>query len=313
MPLDEPDFLESILENRFKGSKTRMADSIQRGYAKDPDAGLKFLSDMFEYQIKDNMETVFEKSMEIVPPPRKEVSKEERARMQQEQMYANAKTPQEAQAATKSYKAIRGEGKVKDEKAPEEIARRVEPALQEIKLDAGWSDGKAAAVKSTVVNVETNPILTNEPPMVKAIAAVESGGNPNAISQTNVKGLMQVTGDTARSLNERYGTNHDLTTPEGSLALSKLLLDELFRKKLYRGNRQLVYAAYNAGEPALDLAIRLADGSTDWREVRLHLYDALKALHASGQYKVNPRKKAEETRAYPDKVLQYEELFSQLA
>jgi soluble lytic murein transglycosylase-like protein len=83
-----------------------------------------------------------------------------------------------------------------------------------------------------------------EPALIKAVALVESGFNPGAVSPKGAKGLMQLMPATARSYgvrnihdpyeNLRAGANHLRT-----------LLDE------FNGDLTLALAAYNAGSGAV--------------------------------------------------------------
>lgn len=136
--------------------------------------------------------------------------------------------------------------------------------------------------------VESEPLLQNEPPIIKGIAAVESGGKRAATSDTGVNGLLQVTKATAA----QYGLNRDI--PEEGLLAGKLYLTDMLYK--YNGNIKLALAAFNAGPGTVSDAVRHT-GSTDWEDVKGYLQDHLSS------------KKFKEVKDYPDKVLSYSTQF----
>ena len=83
-----------------------------------------------------------------------------------------------------------------------------------------------------------------EPALIKAVALVESGFNPGAVSPKGAKGLMQLMPATARS----YGVR-DIHDPYENLRAGanhlRTLLDE------FNGDLTLALAAYNAGSGAV--------------------------------------------------------------
>jgi soluble lytic murein transglycosylase-like protein len=85
------------------------------------------------------------------------------------------------------------------------------------------------------------------PALVEAIARVESGFNSRAVSHKGARGLMQVMPATGR----RFGVRSDrLFDPEHNLNAGVAYLAWL--SKRYRGDLDLITAAYNAGEGAVD-------------------------------------------------------------
>lgn len=92
-----------------------------------------------------------------------------------------------------------------------------------------------------------------DPALVKAVIAAESGFNPQAVSPKGAIGLMQVIPETG----ERYGVTGDarrtlaqkLADPTINIATGVRYLSDLLR--MFSGNLELVLAAYNAGEGAV--------------------------------------------------------------
>jgi soluble lytic murein transglycosylase-like protein len=83
-----------------------------------------------------------------------------------------------------------------------------------------------------------------DPTLVKAVALVESGFNPKAVSSKGAQGLMQLMPATAK----RYGIS-DLRDPYQSLRAGAAHLRDLLDE--YEGNVTLALAAYNAGSGAV--------------------------------------------------------------
>ncbi|RLK45920.1 lytic transglycosylase domain-containing protein [Cupriavidus plantarum] len=92
-----------------------------------------------------------------------------------------------------------------------------------------------------------------DPALVKAVMAVESGFNPTAVSPKGAIGLMQVIPDTGA----RFGVNADKKrSVEQKLADPRLNISAGVRylrwlMELFPNNLELVLAAYNAGEGAV--------------------------------------------------------------
>jgi soluble lytic murein transglycosylase-like protein len=83
-----------------------------------------------------------------------------------------------------------------------------------------------------------------EKALVNAVISAESGYNPQAISRTGARGLMQLMPETAR----RYGV-HDSMNPRDNIYGGVKYLKDLMT--LFQGDLKLVAAAYNAGENAV--------------------------------------------------------------
>lgn len=84
-----------------------------------------------------------------------------------------------------------------------------------------------------------------QPALLRAVIAIESAFNPHAVSSAGAQGLMQLHPDTAR----RYGVG-DAFDPEQNVGGGARYLSDLMRR--YHNNLELVLAAYNAGEQAVD-------------------------------------------------------------
>ncbi len=84
-----------------------------------------------------------------------------------------------------------------------------------------------------------------QPALLRAIIAVESAFNPQAVSRAGAQGLMQLHPTTAR----RYGVGNAFD-PEQNVSGGARYLADLLRR--YNNNLELALAAYNAGEDAVD-------------------------------------------------------------
>jgi soluble lytic murein transglycosylase-like protein len=83
-----------------------------------------------------------------------------------------------------------------------------------------------------------------DPSLVKAVALVESGFNPKAVSNKGARGLMQLLPSTAK----QYGVS-DLHDPYQNLRAGAAHLRDLLDE--FDGNVTLALAAYNAGSGAV--------------------------------------------------------------
>jgi hypothetical protein len=99
---------------------------------------------------------------------------------------------------------------------------------------------------------EYGPYLTREAarhdvslPLLVAVIAVESGGDPHAVSPKGAGGLMQLMPDTAA----RFGVA-DAYAPAENIRGGARYLDWLLKN--FRGDAVLALAGYNAGEGAVD-------------------------------------------------------------
>ncbi|AQV95044.1 lytic transglycosylase [Cupriavidus necator] len=92
-----------------------------------------------------------------------------------------------------------------------------------------------------------------DPALVKAVMAVESGFNPAAVSPKGAIGLMQVIPDTGArfgvSADARRTVEQKLADPRTNITAGVRYLSWLMQ--LFPNNLELVLAAYNAGEGAV--------------------------------------------------------------
>ena len=109
------------------------------------------------------------------------------------------------------------------------------------------------------------------PELVRAVIVVESGFNPRAISRRGAIGLMQLLPTTAR----RYGA-FNAFDPEQNIRAGTLYLAELIAR-YGSDNLELVLAAYNAGENAVE---KYGRHVPPYRETRAYVPNVLKMYHA---------------------------------
>ncbi len=99
-----------------------------------------------------------------------------------------------------------------------------------------------------------------DPALIKAVALVESGFNPRAVSPKGARGIMQFMPATAK----RYGLrdSKDLHDPYASLRAGAQHLRDLLDE--FGGDQTLAIAAYNAGSEA----VRRYGGVPSYRETQ---------------------------------------------
>jgi len=136
---------------------------------------------------------------------------------------------------------------VEDEVLPAEEAARETPKLPEVAYDLSYRSGRRAASASPWdALVEREARRQNiDAALVAAVLKAESNGNPRSVSRKGARGLMQLMPATARRLSVLQPFD-----PEQNVRGGVRYLKELAERF---GNRpELVLAAYNAGEAAVD-------------------------------------------------------------
>ncbi len=114
------------------------------------------------------------------------------------------------------------------------------------KVSGGGTQGGPVLLAPLVDRVARDHDI--DPLLLHAIARVESRHQPGAVSHAGAHGLMQVIVPTAR----RFGVDEAkaLHDPDTNLQVSALFLKTLQRR--FGNNLELVLAAYNAGESAVE-------------------------------------------------------------
>jgi len=123
--------------------------------------------------------------------------------------------------------------------APRE--RRSDPAMDAARL----SSLLRHSARFDVAIDQAAGAATVSPALVRAVITVESGFNPQAVSSRGARGLMQLRPDTAR----HYGVA-DAFDPSQNIRGGVSYLRDLLAR--YDSNLELVLAAYNAGEDAVE-------------------------------------------------------------
>jgi soluble lytic murein transglycosylase-like protein len=121
------------------------------------------------------------------------------------------------------------------------IAEPASPAA-EAQSSAEWRT-RAAAYSELIDEAARRAQVS--PALLRAVVAVESAFDPHAVSPKGAQGLMQLRPATAK----RYGVNHPLD-PRDNLRGGASYLKDLLKR--YGNDLELVLAAYNAGEDAVD-------------------------------------------------------------
>jgi soluble lytic murein transglycosylase-like protein len=104
-----------------------------------------------------------------------------------------------------------------------------------------------------------------DPDLITAVIAVESSGNPTAVSPAGAKGLMQLIDSTASEMGVKRVFNPRENIFGGSRYLKQLL-------EMHNGNEKLALASYNAG-PA---AVKKYDGIPPYPETINYVENVLK-------------------------------------
>jgi soluble lytic murein transglycosylase-like protein len=188
---------------------------------------------------------------------------------------------------------------------------KVNQAVRGAAVRNNWSSSKALDVKRTVVNVESSPYLEGQPAYVKAIVAVESRGDPDAVSPTGAIGLGQLTPPAMTDVNRNRKDILNRHIPEHNVIATRSYIEGLLVK--YNYNKEFAYGAYNVGMGIVDDAIKLSGGKDTWDEIVPYLQPALEARYIAGKTAKTPFNAFREVRPYPRAVLDHEIIFSQLS
>lgn len=89
-----------------------------------------------------------------------------------------------------------------------------------------------------------------EPALVAAVIHTESGFDPEARSNQNAYGLMQILPETAQVISQGSGIQGDFRDPRVNIRMGVWYLSYLTER--YAGSERLALAAYNAGEGTVD-------------------------------------------------------------
>lgn len=128
-----------------------------------------------------------------------------------------------------------------------------------------------AIVQSNGVDILMATLGTRvSPALVLAVIAVESAGNPEALSGAGAQGLMQLMPDTARD----YGVQ-DAFDPRQNITAGVAFLDDLMAR--FGEDPLLVLAAYNAGPGAVENNA----GVPDYPETRAYVPKVMQAYRTS--------------------------------
>ena len=122
--------------------------------------------------------------------------------------------------------------------------------------------GTRAELESLAANVARRHGL--DPALVLAVASVESGFQPKAVSRKGAQGLMQLMPDTATSLGVVDAFDPETNLEGGSRYLAELIT-------LYGGNLTKALAAYNAGPGA----VKRHGGVPPYQETRAYVKKVL--------------------------------------
>lgn len=114
-----------------------------------------------------------------------------------------------------------------------------------------------------------------DPELVKAVIHVESGGNPNAVSNVGAEGLMQLMPDTAKGL----GVANSFDIAQNIMGGTKYIAQQLAR---YTGNVKKALWAYNAGPGKVDKGI-LPKKTKKYIQKVMRIYNILKEQNSKNQ------------------------------
>jgi soluble lytic murein transglycosylase-like protein len=111
-----------------------------------------------------------------------------------------------------------------------------------------------------------------DPSLVKAVMIAESNGNPNAVSNKGARGLMQIMPGTGQLLDLQNPFDPSENIQAGAKYLKQL-------HELFKGNLELVLAAYNAGPNRViqnNMAVPAIDETLNYVKRVKYFYNRLK-------------------------------------
>jgi soluble lytic murein transglycosylase-like protein len=111
-----------------------------------------------------------------------------------------------------------------------------------------------------------------DPSLVKAVMIAESNGNPNAVSNKGARGLMQIMPGTGQLLDLQNPFDPSENIQAGAKYLKQL-------HELFKGNLELVLAAYNAGPSRViqnNMAVPAIDETLNYVKRVKYFYSRLK-------------------------------------
>lgn len=148
--------------------------------------------------------------------------------------------------------------------------RSIDRAMSEAekKMD---EKAKAEAPKllaaSRIPTKKIEQVAADFEPLVKAVIAQESGGNPNARSEVGAQGLMQLMPATGRELFKKAGLEgeYNPNDPEQNVMLGSMYLKQLLEQ--FDGDIELALTAYHSG-PGRVRALLKRTGGNSFADIR---------------------------------------------
>lgn len=151
---------------------------------------------------------------------------------------------------------------------------------------------KQSRVNSIDAYIEKSSLEFNVPyDVIYAVIETESSFDPDAVSPTGARGLMQINEITLKDINQRLNTHYsfdDLFDPEINIKLGTFYLSYLIERF---ENYETVYAAYNAGPTQV----------SKWLHDPAHSSDGKTLIHDSIPFS--------ETKRYVEKVIAFRQKY----
>lgn len=206
----------------------------------------------------------------------------------------NKETPTPNQAGKQGGSSFVPEAGASEMTQPRNTPPTVLPQVPEIRVNLDAHPNMDA-----IRTVAARPEVQGFSALTKAVMATESGGRQDATSYTGAKGLMQLTGRTARDIG-----NLDTGNPIDNAIGGAIYLEKLLATPQFNNNPMLALTAYNAGAGVVADAIALAGNTTDWNEIKKVLPDAVRMYDKYWKDNgINTEDKVKEVMGYADKVI----------